>query len=1071
MAACPSCGEDNPEQAKFCWNCATPLTAPAPQPRHTRKTVTVLFCDVTGSTALGERLDPETVRAVMGRYFTIAKRILERHGGTVEKFIGDAVMAVFGVPALHEDDALRAVRAAAELREALTALDAQLTAEHGIVLNVRVGIHTGEAVAGDAAAGQTLITGDAVNTAARLETAAQPAEILIGDSTYRLVRDAVEARPVEPLTLKGKAELVPAYRLLSVTAGAAGHTRHLDAPMVGRDRELSRLRQAFEQVVTDRAPQLFTLLGSAGVGKSRLAAEFVAGLEGEARVLRGHCLPYGEGITYWPIGEIVRQAADVSEQDSADEALAKVRNVLDGQREADGIASAVSSAIGLSPGPASREDVFWAIRRWLEWLASRQPLVVVLEDIHWAEPTLLDLVEYIGDWAREVPLLVLCTARPDLLDARPGWSGAKLNAANLLLEPLGADVVEGLIEHLSTGPGLPVGMRAKIIEAAEGNPLFIEEMVAMLREDPRLRDAQGDWLPEAVTAVSVPPSITALLAARLDQLAASERAVAGRGSVVGRVFDQDAVVELSPAAERATVNANLLSLVRKELLRPDHSDLTDHDAFRFRHILIRDAAYQALPKFERAELHERFADWLERVAGERLAEYEEILGYHLDQAYRLRSELGAQRQSLEPLAHRAAQHLAGAGRRASERGDVTAATSLLERAVALFPPDAPEALAVVPSLVDALFGAGRLGEARDRIAALLARPNLDPRVRVEAMIERGIIDIFAGASPQDMRPVYASALAMSEDTGDAAGEARALMGLARIESLVGRTDAALPLTRRASDAARRAANLTLEAAARSMVLVALYYGRGSATDLLGAVAEEVEFYRRSGLPTRESLFSRLRAVALAMRGEAGEARQANRTAREAMADRGQTQVIAGTSTDRAFVEEHAGDLTAAERELREGYGTLEMIGATALLSTVAAQLALLLARQGRRDEAETFVTAAEKAGAAEDVATQVPIASARAWTKAQEGAPAEAVTLAREAVAMSDATDYLHERLTARLDLAAVLESAGDLAEAIETARAAEALAEEKGDVVCAERSRDLIARLRRTHSTPGSSP
>ena len=425
MAACPVCHAVNPEGARFCATCGSPL---GPLVAHEiRKTVTILFADVTGSTALGEQLDPESLRAIMARYFTMMRSTIEAHGGTVEKFIGDAVMAIFGIPTVHEDDALRAVRAAAAIKTELDALNAELLDSRGIAIRFRTGINTGEVVAGDPASGQTLVTGDTVNTAARLEQAAPAGEILLGGLTWSLVRDAVEVEPTEPIAAKGKAAPVTAYRLISVRPGAAGRSRRLDAPLVGREGELERLVGAFRQTVADRSSALYTVLGVAGVGKSRLTAEFEALVGPEASVLHGHCLSYGEGITYWPIGEIVRSAAGIVESDGAEAARLKVRELLGDEREADVLAARVSSAIGLSGEPAPQEEIFWAIRKLLEHCAAERPLVVVVEDIHWAEPTLLDLIDYLAEQGSDAPIMVICVARQELADQRQPSSRAQVN--------------------------------------------------------------------------------------------------------------------------------------------------------------------------------------------------------------------------------------------------------------------------------------------------------------------------------------------------------------------------------------------------------------------------------------------------------------------------------------------------------------------------------------------------------------------------------------------------------------------------------------------------------------------
>ena len=462
MPTCPECGHNNPEGAKFWMECAAALQAAAP-PREVRKTVTVLFCDVTGSTALGERLDPESLRDMMARYFTKMSFVIEGHGGTVEKFIGDAVMAIFGVPEVHEDDALRAVRAAADIQVALGTLNKELERDRGASLRCRLGVNTGEVVAGTG--DQTIATGDTVNVAARLEQAAEPGTVLIGQDTFRLVRDAVEVEPVAPLELKGKSEPVPAYRLLRVTPGAAGHVRRMDSPMVGRSRELSLLRQAFERAVTDETSVLFTVLAPAGAGKSRLVEEFLTDAA-PAMVLRGRCLPYGEGITYFPVLDAVKQAAGLADFDAPEIVREKVCTVLDGDEHGDVVCGRIAQLLGVANEGAG-EETFWAIRRFFEALARHQPVVLVFDDIHWGEATFLDLIEHLADWSRGVPILLLCMARPELLDVREKWGGGKLNAAAISLEPLSQGECEELIVNLLGDADVPQVVEERIMLAAE----------------------------------------------------------------------------------------------------------------------------------------------------------------------------------------------------------------------------------------------------------------------------------------------------------------------------------------------------------------------------------------------------------------------------------------------------------------------------------------------------------------------------------------------------------------------------------------------------------------------------
>ena len=450
VPACAACGHQNRAGARFCDACGAPLAEPAPAGEQ-RKTVTVLFSDVTGSTALGERLDPESLRAVMARYFDLARTVVERHGGTVEKFIGDAVMAVFGVPVLHEDDALRAVRAAADLRTGLAELNGSLERDYGTKLELRIGVNTGEVVTGTE---ERLATGDAVNIAARLEQAAQPGEILLGPETWTLVRDAVSGAAVEPLELKGKAAALTAYRLESVSATAP--SRRLASEMVGRTRELERLRAAMAQAVTDGSCQLFTVLGAAGVGKSRLSHEFLDGLD-EATVVRGTCLSYGEGITYWPVVEILKQLLGAEpERRLAELGLDR------------GAAHPLQAVLGEGDLQTSGEEIAWAVRRLLEAEAGRAPLVAVLDDIHWGEDAFLDLVDHVADLSRDAPILLLCMARPELLDRRPNWGGGKLNATTVLLEPLAAGDAEKLVESLLDGAEVDHELRSRILGRPRG---------------------------------------------------------------------------------------------------------------------------------------------------------------------------------------------------------------------------------------------------------------------------------------------------------------------------------------------------------------------------------------------------------------------------------------------------------------------------------------------------------------------------------------------------------------------------------------------------------------------------
>ena len=747
MPVCSQCGQDNPDGFRFCGRCGQELLEAAPQ-REVRKTVTLLFCDVTGSTALGERMDPEALRRVMRRYFDGISAIIERHGGTVEKFAGDAVMAVFGVPQVREDDALRAVRAAVDIRESLPSMAAEL----GVELAFRTGVNTGEVMVGE---GQTLATGDAVNVAARLEQGAAPGEILIGAQTLRLVRDAVDVEVVEPLTARGKADPVAAYRLQAVRAGEAGLARRLDRTLVGRERELQLLEDVFRRSAEERRCYLFTLLGAAGVGKSRLVAEFLDRAADRATVVRGRCLAYGEGITFYPLVEVLMQLGEPAAQ-----VLARVSQ----------------------GGAASAGELFFDVRRLLERVAADRPLIVVLDDLHWAEQTLLDLLDHIADLSRSAPILLLCVARPELLEERSGWAGGKLNATTALLEPLAADAALALLDGI---PGdLDTDARARVVEASEGNPLFLEEMAALVQE--------GGGL-------DVPPTIQALLAARLERLAEPERTVIERGAVEGKVFHRGAVRELSPAGLREGVDSNLAALVRKELIRPDDPLFEGDEAYRFRHLLIRDAAYDALPKGQRAELHGAFAGWLE-VNGQGLVELDEIAGWHLEQALGYWRELGLPAD--DSVAGRAGQHLLAAGQRAASRWDSRAAENLLERSLELLPSGHPLRPRVALTLAETLLRQGRF----EPVEALIGEAEMDPGLLWEAVLVRQ--EWLVHARPE-LAVAYSdqqlpAAIAHFEQLADDALLAKAHFARVRLHQLAGTFGPAIDDAFAAAECARRA---------------------------------------------------------------------------------------------------------------------------------------------------------------------------------------------------------------------------------------------------------------------------
>jgi class 3 adenylate cyclase len=705
MPTCLNCGEETPERARFCPVCGAAQTE-VPGPQGLRKVVTIVFCDLCDSTKLGERLDPETLRQVIARYFEAMSEALNRHEGAIEKFIGDAVMAVFGTPTVREDDALRAVRAAAEMRTTLAELNDQLEERWGVRLQARTGVNTGEVITGDPSRGEGFVSGDPVNVAARLEQTAPPGEILIGERTLDLVRDSVVVEPVPPLELKGKSEPVPAFRLVEVTDGPAERTRRLDAPLIGRERELALMRDAFDRAVAGRSSELVTLVGPAGIGKSRLAEDFGASLAGEAKVVAGRCLSYGEGLTFWPLRAIVEGLVGSADEESSEQAQARMARLLEDDDDTATIVERVAGALGQSEAAAYPAETFWAVRKLLEAAAREQPLVILFEDIHWAEPTFLELIEDLAGKTEGVPILIVAAARTDLFDVRPDFGGAVAAATKLELHPLGAEHSRTLIEQLVGDAGAAADLPDRVFAAAQGNPLFVEELVRMLLEE---RHAD------------VPPTIHALLAARLDRLEPAERAVVEAAAVVGRSFSGGAVLELVGGDDRAELEGQLNALAAKQLIESDGSRFAGEPTFSFNHILLRDVAYQGILKGQRSELHASFAAWLERVAGERANEYEEILGYHLERAHRYLAELGPLDERGRDLATRAAARLGSSGGRALGRGDIGPAVNLLERAVSLLAEDDPLRRDLTVKLGIALAESGQLSRAdallHDRIEA------------------------------------------------------------------------------------------------------------------------------------------------------------------------------------------------------------------------------------------------------------------------------------------------------------------------------------------------------------------
>ena len=1062
MQHCPDCNEENPDRFRLCGYCGAQLSQPVAS-EEVRKTVTVVFCDLKGFTSLGEKLDSESLREVLSAYFSAMRHVLERHGGTVEKYIGDAIMAVFGLPRLHEDDALRAVRAASEMGTALQELNLRLEATWGMSLENRTGVSTGEVVAGDPAAGQRLATGDTVNVAARLEQAAPHGEVLIGETTFRLVKDAVTAEPMEPLELKGKSKRVPAYRLIGVGRSEA-ITRRMDLPVVGRDEELGRLLEAFDRALGSSHCEVVTVLGQAGIGKTRLIEEFVRHVGERALVLRGRCLSYGEGITFWPIAEALRQAAGILPDDQEEEARAKLWSLVGAGRE--DVALRIGSLMGFGSGGYGKDELLWSVRAVLETIGRRRPLVVIFDDIHWAEQIFLDVIEYLADTSDHVPLLILCAARHELLDECPGFLTGRDGANRIELQELSRRDIARVLGNLIGDLQLPGGLEDRILSVADGNPLFAEQMIPMLIDSGVIREQGGRWeFAGGYEDVPVPPNVSSLLASRLDRLIPLERTIVERAAVIGLEFEPAAVAALALDGDAgADLAPPLSALCGKRLIRAADAGLRG-EGYQFSHLLVRDAAYDRLLKRTRARLHERFADWLLEISGNRVAELEEIIGYHLERSFLYRSELGPVDAHARSLGDRAARHLGVAGSRAMDRGDMPAAASMLQRAAGLLDEghqDRPrlllkagEALTDVGELAAAeaaldaarngaaLLGDDAIGRAAE-LAGLQLRYTTDARSAQEGVVAR----------VQELIPVL-------EEAADHHGLARAWRLLTYAHWTATRFGVAAEAAEQTIRHATQAGDEVMARRFAGALAISVLYGPTPAGE---GVAYCEEVLSRAVEDRKASAITEVALAHLeAMRANFEVARARYRRSRALLEEFGWRHLAALTSLDSAPVEILAGDLEEAEHELRKDYRTLEQMGERNYISTTAGMLAEVLYRQGRYQESATLASTCRELASPDDVASQFLWRCVQAKLFARDRQQKRSDALLTEALDLIGGSDWLDWQGNGFMDLAEVCRLGGRIADAVQALAQASLRFAEKGNVVSARRADELADDLRAT--------
>jgi DNA-binding SARP family transcriptional activator len=1024
-----------------------PPSAPRPRsaPAETRKTVTVVGSSLTATGCDGQRLDPEARRRLRRRWRHAVARAAREHGGIAEDVVGEAAIAVFGVPIVHEDDAIRALRAADDLRKALSSLRGQATRAAGIRLELGIGIASEEVIVGGST-DTALVDGEVVGTSLHLAELAGPGEVILDEATRQRAGKEVGVELLPPLTLKGRREPFTVWRLVELTGRRSPAVAGLDAPMVGREGELEELRRLLRRVSADRRPELVTVVGEAGIGKSRLAHELAQAVAGEARVVVGRCLPYGQGITFWPLREIVAATAEGLSPE-------RLGELLGGEEDCDVVVAAVRGALGLAATPQGSGETFWAFRRLFDVLAKRGPLVAVFEDVHWAEPTLLDLIEHLADSLTSASVLLVCLARPELLEERPRWGLEP--ATSIQLEPLADSDAEALVAVLAGGSLPHHGAAEQIAERAEGNPLFVEQILAMIAETGTVDVEQA-----------VPPTIHALLAARLDRLGPGERAVVERAAVVGREFAEGEVIDLLPADARPHGARYIDRLVRKQLVRRDEP-AGGKRRLRFRHVLIQDVAYRAIPKELRADLHERLGTRLERTT--EADAVDEIIGYHLEHAFRYRAELGDHDRN---LARRATRFLGASGKRALLTGDAPAAVNLLSRTTSLVPREDPVRLALLPDLAEALTQAGELTQADHVLAetAEAAKAADDRAAELRANVARAPLQtrLSDPATAATRRRVVRAAISELERLGDRAGLVKAWRALGELESTRARARTAFTHALRHAEGT---GDEREQAELRIAIGKTLIFDPTPVDEAIRSIEHNLAWAQSKGLRKAEGECLGGLAHLYAMAGRFSRARALAAEQKTIFEDLGQRFMAARFAFAIGSVEILADNPAAAEREFRAGYDLFAGMGERSQSLVFAAMISRVVYDQGRYEEAELW---AETAAASPKLNASVrsrPLFSRMVHAKvlARGGEFQRAEALARAALDEQKGSDEIEERAVMLMDLAEILALADRAGEAVPVAEEAKRLYDRKGHLVSARKARAFLDRLASARSITGA--